>query len=80
MEKKAKEQNLGGICEASGIWETSESHLRGILEASGKHLGGIWETFGRHLGKFGRHLGGIWADLAHKRGGQEDIYKRAICH
>ena len=44
MEKEAKEQDLEGICEASGIWETSESHLRGILEASGKHLGGIWEA------------------------------------
>ena len=73
MEKEAKEQDLGGICEASGIWETSESHLRGILEASGKHLGGISEAFGRHLG-------GIWGDLAHKRGGQEEIDRRAIYH
>ena len=77
MEKKAKEQDLGGICEASGIWETSESHLRGILEASGKHLGNIWEAFGRHLGGI---WGGIWADLAHKKGGQEEIDRRTIFH
>ena len=58
MEKEAKEQDLGGICEASGIWETPESHLRGILEASGKHLGGIWETFGMHLGDIWEASGG----------------------
>ena len=51
MEKKAKEQDSGGICEASGIWKASESHLKGILKASRKDLKDIWEAFGRHLGK-----------------------------
>ena len=70
---EASERHLRGIWDLEGIWESSERHLRGIWEAFGRHLGGIWETFGRHLGC-------IWADLAHKRGRQREIDRRAIYH
>ena len=43
--------------------------------------GGKCVSNGMCLGKDDRkHLGGIWADLAHKRGGQEEIARRVIYH